>query len=475
MANDTAIKFVLENPTTRPTKALRLAYEMPAELKSLNGFEKIEPLAAGKTREVTLRMRSNTEGARLKAKVGCLLFEDEVLVDKVVFDIKPKNAKMGGTVISWHTPDEFTMDKQNVIANQANFPIRLNIITDELLKKEQIRVIIDEQPLEGSKMDVADLTPPAEQDNLIRQIYSTVLSFSKPQMYHVRVEVTTSKGEVQSSATIIVRYDPEKPNLHILSIGTPFNNLKYPPKDAHDFAVALEKQAAGVFKKIYVNQLTDSLQTTKRGIRQAFLNIKRRYENPGEDKAITKKDYLVVFISSHGKTGDDNTFKLLPSDYDPSDEDGSATDYKADALGILDKIPCHKLIFIDACHSGAAQGSKATVDSEILMKLSQAAAGTTTITSCRSNELSYEDENWQNGAFTAALIEAFSNKQCNDGTGTFSSDADGNRQITIGEVYDFIKRRVPNLVKTQKTNRMTEQNPTLTQHELDLNLPIIAY
>ena len=77
----------------------------------------------------------------------------------------------------------------------------------------------------------------------------------------------------------------------------------------------------------------------------------------------------------------------------------------------LDKIKCHKLVFIDACHSGAAKGSKGTIDAESLLKLSRAAVGTTTITSCRSDEQSYEDNDWENGAFTEALMEASNNKR----------------------------------------------------------------
>ena len=98
-----------------------------------------------------------------------------------------------------------------------------------------------------------------------------------------------------------------------------------------------------------------------------------------------------------------------------------------------------------------------------------------TIMSCRSDEQSYEDYDWQNGAFTEALIEAFTNKKCTDENGAFSSDIDNNRKITINEIYGFIKRRVPNLVKNQKMGRVTEQNPVLNEQDLDLEIPIVSY
>lgn len=476
MASDTAIKFVIENPTTQPSKEMSVAFELPSELTALNpnDFQKIASIAAGKSREMTLRLKSNTEGGRLKAKVTGVLLEEGVLRDKVAFEIQPKKVQSIGTQITWHTPDEYRQNIQNVVTNKPDFNIELNIDAYEPLERDRFKVFIDNVPVDGSKMDVADLSPPTERDNIYRQTYSAKLSFNTAKIYQVIVELTTSRGVVRSNP-MIIRYDPERPNLHILSIGTTNRDLKYTAKDAKDFAYTLEARAKGLFKQIYTTALIDSALTTERGMRKAFKTVRDNYENPNVENRIFNKDYLVVFISSHGKTSEDKRFKLLPSDYNPTDGDDFAIDYQDVTLAALDKVKCHKLIFIDACHSGAARGSKADIDAESLMKLSRAALGTTTITSCRSDEQSYEDADWQNGAFTEALMEALTNKKCTDDTGTFSSDTNSDRKITIREVYDFIKRRVPNLVKTQKAARVTEQNPILNESDLDLDVPIVSY
>ncbi len=476
LATDTALKFVVENPTTQPTNTLRLAFKLPSDLTALNlsTFENIEPIAAGKNREFTLKLSQNTEGGALKAAIMVDLYEASNLKDKVVFDILSKKNQNIGTQITWHAPDEYRTNIQNIVTNKAEFDIELNIDAYEPLTRNQFRVFVDEMSLEGNKMDVADLSPPTERENIYRQTYSTKLTLNAAKLYHVRVELTTSKGVVVSN-TMIVRYDPERPNLHILSIGTTNKDLKYTAKDAYDFATTLDTLSKGLFKQVFTTTLTDSVLTTERGIRKAFKTIKDNFENPNVENRIFPKDYLVVFISSHGKTSEDKRFKLLPSDYNPSDGDDFAIDYQDVALNALDKIKCHKLVLIDACHSGAARGTKEMADSESLLKLSRAAIGTTTITSCRSDEQSYEDTEWENGAFTEALIEAFTNKKCTDETGIFSSDGDNNHKITINEVYNFIKRRVPNLVKNQKTNRVTEQNPVLNESNLDMDVPIIVY
>ncbi len=485
MASDTAITFVLVNPTTQPTKTLHIDFELPSELTTTNLsiFDKMESIPAGKTKLMTLKMKPNTdgtsrdsrEGARLKT-VTAKLLEDNVLKDKIIFEIQPKRSQNIGTQITWHKPDQYGgANLQNIVTEKPEFDIALNIDAYEMVQRDDFKIFVDGVPLDGSKMDVSDLSAPmAAQDNVIRQRYSARLSFNTAKTYQVRIELTTRKETVQSKI-MIIRYDPEKPNLHILSIGTTQKDLKYTSKDAHDFATTLQTQAKGLFKKIYTTTLDDSAATTQRGIQRAFGTLTKGFENPNVENRIFSKDYLIVFISSHGKTSEDNRFKLLPSDYNTIDGDYSTIDYQDVALASLEKVKCHKLIFIDACHSGAAKGAKAGADAEALMKLSTAAIGTTTITSCKSDELSYEDPDWQNGAFTEALMEAFTNKKCSDQEGTFSSDTNNDRKITINEVFSFIKRRVPHLVKNLKTSRVTDQNPNLKGSDLDMDLPIATY
>lgn len=475
-ATDTAITFILVNSTTQVTKTLRLNFELPRELtaKNLSVFNIIDPIPAGKTRKMTLLLKPNTEGG-IKTKVVGQLFEDNVLRDKMSFDIQSKKSSNRGAQLAWHSPDEHGgANLQNLVTDKAEFRIELNVDTYEPVKKDDFRIFIDDVPLEGSRMDVTNLSAAIPEDDILRMRYSAKVPFTTAKTYQIRVELTTSKETVQSK-TLIIRYNTEKPNLHILSIGTSHKDLKYTTKDARDFAATLATQARDLFKNIYPTTLTDSALTTQRSIQRAFGSLKNRFENDNIENRIFSNDYLIVFISSHGKTSDDKRFKLLPSDYNTIDGDYSTIDYQNDALAALEKVKCHKLILIDACHSGAAKGAKAGADAEALQKLSRAAIGTATISSCQSDELSYEDPDWQNGAFTEALIESFTNKKCTDQSGVFSSDTNNDRKITINEVFNFIKRRVPHLVKNQKISRVTEQNPNLNGSDLDMTIPIVTY
>jgi uncharacterized caspase-like protein len=65
------------------------------------------------------------------------------------------------------------------------------------------------------------------------------------------------------------------------------------------------------------------------------------------------------------------------------------------------------LVLLDACHSGATsfEGSSQAVDAAVLRR-ELAAANVTLLTSSGTSEVSLEDDAWQYGAFTRALLDA---------------------------------------------------------------------
>jgi uncharacterized caspase-like protein len=110
--------------------------------------------------------------------------------------------------------------------------------------------------------------------------------------------------------------------------------------------------------------------------------------------------------------------------------------------------------------------SKAVVD------LANSQPGVSTLSSCSSTEKSYEDPKWGNGAFTKALLEAFGDVQCTDINGSFRADTNGDSIVRLGELYEFLRRRVPELVKQTIPNAPTTQTPFMPESQLDVNLPI---
>jgi hypothetical protein len=471
----TTVKLAIENQTAQSVSGLNLKIALPRGLTIVgdNAFTLNQPILSGKNVVVDVKYRGEilTQLGGAKPIMSCSLFKQDILTDAIELEIAPlrKPSKSTSEFLTWISPDEDNTDIQNISVSKSKFEIRLKAFVNEAVLPEQFKLFVDEIPIEGAKMDNIDLSSPSQQQQY-RPIFKTNIDLEPQKRYRIRVDLQTSKGETVSSRTLVVKYNPEQPNLHVVSIGTSNSDLKYTAKDAANVAAFFNKKSNLPFKKVEVTERSDSSKTDYINFKRTINELVRRYENPDEAEHIQDKDYLILFVSSHGKTGNDKQYKLLPSNYNSSDGDEFTIDYQLDMMNQLDKIKCHKIVFIDACHSGLMKGAKNSHESEALLRISQAAIGTTVIASCRADELSYEDDAWQNGAFTKSLLEAFNNESCSDETGAFSSDSNEDKLITLGEIVQFIKRRVPKLAASQK--RLTTQNPVIINNDLDNAIPL---
>ena len=322
---------------------------------------------------------------------------------------------------------------------------------------------------ERSKMDEEKLTPPAanSQGNTMNFYdYENVITLLEGDN-RVLIELVTPNGVIQSNE-MIINYKPKQPNLHVLSIGIPHRDLKFTTVDAGNFANAFQNQSGmdKVFNKIYVEKKNTRENTRNLDIRAAMEDLKRRYNTDLIGGKINREDVLILFISSHGKTDDNNDFKILASDYDTYG-DVSNIDYKRDILDILNQIDCKKFVFIDACHSGSAQGARLINQARFaLEEINSAYPGLNVLTSSQVDELSYEDDSWGNGAFTKAILEAFSGKTLANG---LNPDPDGDKIIRFGELFDFLQKRVPDMVMEKKKSK---QMPAKMSKGLGDNIPL---
>jgi hypothetical protein len=465
------VKLTIANRSKEGAQHLSFRIEPPRGLTVLQQVDSTlrQPLGAGKSVEVSFRYKGDVlrELSGESPKFTCVLLKSGQAIDAIRVDAVPlsNSTENSATFLTWESPNEDEADIQNIAVNKPKFEIKLKAFVNETVSRDQFQIFIDATPLVGDKAKVTDLSAPTPQQK--RPIFRTTLDLEPQKLYQIQVRLQLANGSIIASKILRVRYNPEQPNLHVVSIGTPHRDLKYTTKDAKNMAAFFRDNKNLPFKKVIVDEYTDSAKTDYRNFRRAFRDLARRFDEGAENR-IEEKDYLVVFISSHGKTGSERNYQLLPSDYDPTNDD--AIDYQNDIMNQLNKIKCHKMVLIDACHSGAMKGTKNAPTADALLAISKAATGLTTIVSCDANELSYEDDSWQNGAFTKALLEAFNNQACSDETGAFSSDTNQDQMVSLGEVVGFIKRRVPKLVALQK--RQTGQNPVVIHDELDKEIPI---
>ena len=112
------------------------------------------------------------------------------------------------------------------------------------------------------------------------------------------------------------------------------------------------------------------------------------------------------------------------------------------------------IVRLDACHSGATTGSGATLaaDADRLRELMRS-PNVTVLTSSTADQLSVEDKQWRNGAFTEAVLEALTTRADEDRNGLISmvemtryldrpGAGDHRRQAGPGDRHPFREQRL---------------------------------
>jgi hypothetical protein len=243
---------------------------------------------------------------------------------------------------------------------------------------------------------------------------------------------------------------PPGVQLHLLTIGISAYNedyaknlrLRYADRDAHDLASAIVNTQGGLYSRVDPQVLLDK-EATRGGILRGLQTLRIGMERGGGN------DLAVVHFSGHGAVVD-GTLYLLPYETDARDVVGiKGTALSIDALrGELLELATHGrvLVLLDACHSGATtlDGSAKAVDATMLRR-GLAAANVTVLTSSGSREPSLEDDAWQHGAFTRALLDALNDP---------AADADHLGLINANTLAHYVARHVASLTGGKQTPDM---------------------
>jgi len=99
-------------------------------------------------------------------------------------------------------------------------------------------------------------------------------------------------------------------------------------------------------------------------------------------------------------------------------------------------LPGRVILALDTCHSGAAEGTRGLrpilAYNDALREVGSTEVGVVTLASCQANELSLEREDWANGAFTKALLEAIQGQ----------GDVTGDGELSLAELELYLLERV---------------------------------
>lgn len=379
----------------------------------------------------------------LRVADGSLLHTASADVDAAVAAPQTSSstaAKPAQTVAIWIYPNPDNFDHADIVWTQEEITVQVKIVSNQPVTRQQFCLEVNGQPCpEGTKFDEVQM-----KGDGTSKTFSQTLRLREGQ--NVLRAVVRTEAKTISSEPLKIVYAPAKPNLHIVSVGIPAADLKYTVKDARDFAKALASSQNTAFGKIFVDTLLTEEGTTKTEILKSLRRLQYRYAG----LQILPKDLLVIFLSGHGLGAYDGSFRLAASDYDAPFLQETSLDFEQELVNYLQSLPCRKLFFVDACHSGTASGTG-------LAGIAARKNGLNMLVSCQPDEFSYEDDVWKNGAFTHALVRGF--EQFSSRPASLDTNADG--MLDAGELFGFIQKEVPALVEKKRPKTKTSQRPNL--------------
>jgi WD40 repeat protein len=266
-----------------------------------------------------------------------------------------------------------------------------------------------------------------------------------PGVNTLSVVAVNDAGAESLPAQIEVTYlaTEKKPAVFVLAAGvSQYQQEKYSlgfaAKDADDFVGMLQSQENRRFGKVSVRNLTNA-GASKSAILDGLDWLK---------KNVGQNDWAILFLSGHGLDWHGQYF-FAPYDFDAELVELTGLPWADLQSGL--RLPGRVLLVLDSCRAG---GAAAQSYNDTLRQARD--GGIITFASCLPHEISQESKEWNNGAFTKALVEAFEGK----------ADTDGNKTVTLSEADDYVSKRV--IALTENAQHTTWPRPTGVESSLAL-------
>ncbi len=374
---------------------------------------------------------------------------------------KKKSTKIVNKSIKEYLPPVVTILSPDTgsTVTQKFITLELDIKTPEDSPVTELKILINGRPSESGKRGIK--ITPKEKNNIIEKIKIEVENGEN----EISV-IAKNKNGFSEAPTIRVYYEEYqnenenrefiiKPTLYVLAIGiADYKNkeysLKYPSKDAEDFVKVMKKQKGKLYKDVDVKLITND-EASKDSILDALEWL---------EKEVTSKDVAMIFMAGHGIN--DNNGNLYYMAFDSEVDKLKRTALPAtEVTKTISNISGKVLYFMDTCHSGNIRADlRRGFDIDlngIINELSSAEVGTVVFCSSTGRQYSLENEEWNNGAFTKALLEGLEG----------AADYQKNGIISINELDLYVSERVKKLTKGKQT-------PVTSKPDTIRDFPIIA-
>lgn len=289
--------------------------------------------------------------------------------------------------------------------------------------------------------------------------------------------------------------NPSKPDVYIVTIGVSdyaqdAYDLQYAAKDAGDIQKLfspVDTLSFGTFEKFnfpkgYYGDIHRFSLTNEEVSRSKVMEL-------GNSLMKTKPgDMVLVFLAGHGMLDAQGTYYFAGHDMDFGNPGKYGISFD-DIQGLFDGIPARRrVLFMDTCQSGELDttvaanqpDSTSTVhtygDTRIVTNMQRGVStlssgdetsrkdefmlmkelfadfnstGTVIISAASGTGYALENDTWQNGVFTYAIIQ---------GLGENKADKDGNAEISVSELRDYILDEVEILTEGRQTPTTRQEN-----------------
>ena len=353
------------------------------------------------------------------------------------------------TLLSPPEGDTFSADSRTV---------RYTVRSPSGLQVSEVRALVDGRPLPGAA--AKGFSPVSTSEDAEQSITLTGL----PQR-DITLSLVARAGDLESTPAIIhLKYQGvprpvPKGSLYAVVVGVGrFKDpsvpaLRWPAKDASDFAAALKRQEGGLYQKVEVRLLPDEV-ADRASIIDALEWLGDR---------VRESDVGVVFLSGHGVTNQKGDYFFVPYNAEMVSQAGGPLPKRSTSVpdteigNALKQLLGNAVFFFDTCHAGqAAMGGG--IDYNKLINTISGSANAFVLASSTGTELSKEDDTLQHGIFTEALLEGLAGKAYHYKDGI----------LTIGELNLYVGNRVTKL--TGDAQHPVELKPRAAR-DIDFAMP----
>ena len=209
--------------------------------------------------------------------------------------------------------------------------------------------------------------------------------------------------------------------------------LKFAAKDARDFAAAAEAQRGKFYREVTVRTLLNA--DARRGA--VLAELKWLSQAAGKD------DMTMLFVAGHGLNTSSGRYYFMPHDARHEDLAASAVS-EGEIRTALRSVASRVVFFFDTCYAGNAVGGlrdRNREASRFVNDLASTENGVVVFASSSARQESLEFDQWNNGAFTRALVMGFSGK----------ADLLGRGVITYKGLDYYVSEEVKRLTDLRQT------------------------